>query len=369
MFPNNIRILVLPSGFPTLNSPFSGTFNRDHIDLIKRTGAFIEVIYVDFGKSNSSRRTQNYVFNHCNIPLKRRKIFYPCFFFAWFIKIFTSFLMKKPDLIIAYSQKWAGFIAGLTSVITNVPLIFVNHASKPGHRLTFRGFIDFFLAIAAHSIWFVSPAQERSFKKRFPLKQSLIMGNPIDTQFFIPLATKQPEVPKILFVGRPTYSKGIDILIDSLRILRKKDYDFHLTVLEDTTYRSNSAYKSFLEELSVTILPYVRREDYLREIQNSSFLILPSRYESFSLVLAEAISCGIPVVSTQCGGPEWFVTEKVGVLSEPDNVESFADALIYMLNNYQNYDPWKLHQHIVDRFSYDVVEEKMVHCISEILNK
>lgn len=250
-----------------------------------------------------------------------------------------------------------------------MPLIFVNHASKLGNRFTFRGFIDFFLAKAAHYIWFVSPAQEENFKKRFQLNRKLIIGNPVDTKFFVPLVLKQQEVPKILFVGRPTYSKGIDILIDSLRVLRKKEYNFHLTVLEDTTYQSNSAYKSLLEELKVTILPYVRREDYLREIQNSSFMILPSRYESFSLVLAEAISCGTPVVSTRCGGPEWFVLENVGVLSEPDNVESFTDALIYMLNNYQNYDPWKLHQHIVDRFSYDVVAEKMANCISEILNK
>jgi len=198
--------------------------------------------------------------------------------------------------------------------------------------------------------------------------RSLTIGNPIDTEFYVPSANGQARKLRILFVGRPTYFKGIDILIKSLRTLRKGQYDFQVAVIGDVAYLTK-AYRSSLEELGVTIFPYLPREEYRREVQKCSFIVAPSRYESFSLVLAEAISCGKPVVSTKCGGPEWFVAEKVGILCKPNDVESFIEGLVYMLNNYQNYDPWILHQHIVERFSYDVVAQKMINCISRVLNK
>lgn len=365
---DNIHILVLPSAFPTANHLFPGNFNRDHINVIKRTGASVEVIYVDFGNSNSSYQTQNYRFNHSNIRFKKRRILYPYYFVLWFVKISRCFLKKRPNLIIAYSQKWGGFIAGIISVVTNVPLVLVNHAVKTGNKYTFRRFIDSFLVWAAEYIWFVSPIQESCFKDIFQVPLSLVIGNPIDTEFYVPLANKPKDKTKILFVGRPSYNKGIDILIESVKALRKRHFDFTLTIVGDIALLPNE-HRYFLGEPDVTILPYLPRDEYRDEIQSSSFIALPSRYESFSLVLAEAISCGKPVVSTKCGGPEWFVKEGVGILCKPNDVESFSEGLVYMLQNYQNYDPWFLHQHIVERFSYDVMKDKMINCISGILNK
>jgi len=70
---------------------------------------------------------------------------------------------------------------------------------------------------------------------------------------------------------------------------------------------------------------------------NADFLVMNSNYETFSVVSIEAISCGIPVIITKCGGPEDFINEEVGILIEPNNQKQLEEAIIYMLDNYKNY--------------------------------
>lgn len=73
-----------------------------------------------------------------------------------------------------------------------------------------------------------------------------------------------------------------------------------------------------------------------------SFVVMNSRVETFSLICAEALACGKPVVATRCGGPEEFLSEKTGILIEPGDAAGLENALRKMIDNYAGYDPMKL---------------------------
>jgi glycosyltransferase involved in cell wall biosynthesis len=77
-------------------------------------------------------------------------------------------------------------------------------------------------------------------------------------------------------------------------------------------------------------LPDVR-EAYL----SSSVFVLPSRFEGFGLVIIEAMSCGLPVVTFDCeNGPRSIISDgKDGFLMPPFDVDAFAQRLIALTND------------------------------------
>ena len=96
-------------------------------------------------------------------------------------------------------------------------------------------------------------------------------------------------------------------------------------------------------------------EEVYESLLNSNFLVMNSNFETFSLICAEAISCGKPVVATRCGGPQEFITEETGILIEPGNHHQLVDALQQMVFRYQNYPPEKLKHFALNHFSSEIV--------------
>ena len=66
----------------------------------------------------------------------------------------------------------------------------------------------------------------------------------------------------------------------------------------------------------------LNREGVRSVMQQSHCLVVSSQLETFGVVAIEAMSCGIPVVSTRCGGPEGIINAETGVLCEENNEQS-----------------------------------------------
>ena len=99
-------------------------------------------------------------------------------------------------------------------------------------------------------------------------------------------------------------------------------------------------------------------------MQKADCFVLSSFHETFGVVLIEAMSCGTPVLSTKCGGPESIVTnDEVGILSDFD---SFGEnmALIYS----KKYNPDTIRKYAVDHFSESVIAEKLTKIYNDELN-
>ena len=102
----------------------------------------------------------------------------------------------------------------------------------------------------------------------------------------------------------------------------------------------------------------VSEERKLELLTSSDFHILNSDDEGFSVVTAEAILYGIPVIATKCGGPEDFVNETTGILIERRNLEELKQAILYMLDNSWKYNKTKLHEFGKSMFSPEVISSK-----------
>ncbi|MGG4105618.1 glycosyltransferase family 4 protein [Paenibacillus lautus] len=133
-----------------------------------------------------------------------------------------------------------------------------------------------------------------------------------------------------LFAG--DLKSGIKNLDTVLRALSEVD-DVHLLVLGNA---EKSPYPKFAEQLGISdrvhFLGY--RKNIADFMALADLFVFPSRYESFSLVILEAMASGLPVImSNRCGVVELLSDDAAIVLENPDNVQTLANALRDLSSN------------------------------------
>ena len=108
--------------------------------------------------------------------------------------------------------------------------------------------------------------------------------------------------------------------------------------------------------------------DKVRETMwKANAFVLPSYFETFGVVLIEAMATGLPVISTKCGGPEDFITSDVGYLVSPGDIEGLAKAMINLLDNYSSFDSIEISKIIRNKFSYEAVASSLSNIYNKIL--
>ncbi len=107
--------------------------------------------------------------------------------------------------------------------------------------------------------------------------------------------------------------------------------------------------------------------EVLKIINNCSFLVINSITETFSVVTAEALMAGKPVVVTRCGGPEYFVNGTNGILIKPGNKKELKAALEKMIEEHKNYDPQRLKKSVEQKFSANIIGIRLKKIYDKIL--
>lgn len=150
------------------------------------------------------------------------------------------------------------------------------------------------------------------------------------------IAAASPLTEKrVISIGRYAYDKGNDLLLKAWAKVEKVSADWSLDIYG---MGDREPYRQLMEQLHLDpircrlngSLPDVR-EAYL----SSSVFVLPSRFEGFGLVIIEAMSCGLPVVTFDCeNGPRSIISDgKDGFLMPPFDVDAFAQRLIALTND------------------------------------
>ncbi len=145
--------------------------------------------------------------------------------------------------------------------------------------------------------------------------------------------TYRTQVKKILFAGQVNWWKGLDILIKALG--KTKHSGLHLDVAG--TYESESRYFRFLKKLihnngledSVTFHGNLSPEMLSGLYYNADIFVMPSHYETYGIVLVEAMSYGLPIIASTIPSAKAIIKENInGLLFEKGNPDALAKALI-----------------------------------------
>lgn len=142
-----------------------------------------------------------------------------------------------------------------------------------------------------------------------------------------------------LAIGRYTKQKGFDILIDAWHIVHNYHPDWKLKIVGDGEEKSAYEKKIYDYGLSEIIELCPPKSNIIEEYNNSNVFILSSRYEGFCLVLIEAMTVGLPVISFACKtGPKEVVINGSGILVEPENKNELAKTIVRFIESPESWD-------------------------------
>ena len=177
--------------------------------------------------------------------------------------------------------------------------------------------------------------------------------------------------PSIFFVGRLVKFKGVDILIKSLQIVTEVYPNIHLYIAGNGP--QGRKLKSLATKLNVhneiTFLNFLSEDEKLKMFKSADIFAVPSRIETFGIVVLEALASGIPVVASNVGGiPQILGNGKYGVLAKAGDPEDFAKKIITLIKNksLRNELSEKGKQRVKD-YSWDDIASKTIELYSSIL--
>lgn len=167
------------------------------------------------------------------------------------------------------------------------------------------------------------------------LKNVEIVPNGVDTDRFRPIGQIGPISPIVLFVGgldRAHYFKGVDVLLNAMNIIKDKSV---CKIIGDGNLRSK--YENIAGP-NVEFLGIVPNEQMPEYYQQATVVVVPSieRVECFSIVAAEAQSCGIPVIVSDFPGARVTIENgRTGYVTRPGDPEELANRIQELLDNPQ----------------------------------
>jgi len=268
----------------------------------------------------------------------------------------------RPDVIHAHIYE-AGVPASLIGKLCGIPVVVTEHYSAFLRKSLTRGELRkaSFAFRSARWVLPVSAALQRGIEGHGIAARFQVVPNVVDVALFAPLARQREthDPRRLLFVGTLVPIKGVSYLLQALVQLRQEhpDTSWEMDIVGNGPQRE--AYERQAAELglagSVTFHDAKAKSEIAAFMGRADLLVLPSLAETFSVVVAEALTAGLPVLATACGGPQEIITADAGLLVPPRDADALCAGLSRMLENLHEYSGQCISQHAVDRFSPQVV--------------
>lgn len=162
------------------------------------------------------------------------------------------------------------------------------------------------------------------------LKNISVIPNFINS---IPNIQAQLANKRVISVGRADFQKGFDILIDAWKFVHDSHPDWELNIIGGGEKQHlYDQIKELKLSKSIKLLPPTK--DIGKEYANSSLYVMSSRYEGLPLVLLEAMSFGLPIVSFDCPcGPKDILKPTYSTLVKSGDIRALANAIIEWISD------------------------------------
>lgn len=138
----------------------------------------------------------------------------------------------------------------------------------------------------------------------------------------------------VLAVGRLAHQKGFDLLLLAWKKVSLANPDWHLIIVGEGEKRYELENFIVNNQLSSSVTLIGNTNDVSKYYEKADIFCLSSRFEGFGMVLVEALSFGLPIVSFDCeSGPSEILEGTRSILVPPEDVDKLAFSLIELINS------------------------------------
>lgn len=142
---------------------------------------------------------------------------------------------------------------------------------------------------------------------------------------------------RLLFLSNLIRGKGILIILEALKILKAEKYIVHLLVVGeefDVTYAQiREIMKQYGIEEQVSLEGAKYGDEKYRVISSSDVLLLPSDYDTFGLVLLEAMQYGVPCIASNVGAMPEVLSQGSGLVMPELTAKYLADCIVFLADH------------------------------------
>lgn len=378
----SLKVLFLCEWYPNRNDAYNGLFIHNHAKAVADY-CKVTVIYVGIDKTLISKnydiddKTENnlriiriyYKNTYTGVDLLDKAIKAYRYFNALYkgLKIYQK-AYARPHIIHVNIVGRAAAIAFILKKLKKIPYIVTEHwtgylPQSGKFRGLFKRYFTKLIINNANTVTTVSNNLRKCMLAHNLNGNYEIVPNVVNTDINVPKKYSQ-KIIALNISDLVDEMKNISGLINVVAAVVSSRPEFELHILGQGPDREKL--EKFASELNllnknVFFFNYVPHEKVCEIIASSSFLIVNSRYETFSVVATEALACGIPVLTTRCGGPEEFINEENGMVIPPDNPEELVKGILWMSENYQTFSEEKLKSFVQLNFSRQVVAAKFLN--------
>lgn len=374
-----MHILLLPSWYPETPSDLNGIFFRQQAQALQRSGLQVGVLAPQFRSMRgqpASLFSLNYgqkIYTEANIPTytHRSMDFFPRVPFIdrarWLRAgktLWQRYLAQhgKPDVIHAHCINYGGILAHHIHQQTGIPYLITEHSSTYARGLIRSWQQAAMQQAVAHAA--TRLAVSRAFcallTQFYPNSTWDYLPNmlsPLFSEAFAPTPKASQEPFIFCSVAHLNANKGFEELLRAFAQVRHTYPQCQLHIGGAGTMLAPLQQLANTLQLGDTVrfLGALNPEAVRDMMRQSHAFVLASRVETFGIVWIEALSQGLPVVATRCGGAESIVTTDNGLLVPVNDVGALAQAMQQMVAHAAHYSPTHLRQQCLAEFSETAV--------------
>lgn len=350
-----MRVLVIPTWYPNGEDKLMGVYHKEFTYALNNYGIKADMLFIDrqrlsnpfkylFMKKKEIDKETNY-----NVYIYKLLNLSPISFklgINRYVKkldyAFKDYLKhnEKPDLIHAHVTVPAGYAACIIGKKYNIPVIVTEHCGNLERFYkndSLKKYGNFVLKNSTYST--VS-----KYMKDIVLKytnECYIIPNLVDTTpFNNDIVRKRNNVFKLVSVCALREGKRLDIAFKAIKKLKEQNIKIHLDVIGDGFYENY--YKQVCDELNlhkeITFLGRKNKFEIAEILKKENALLISSELESFGIPGIEAMTSGLPIISTDCLGPAEYINSKVGVICKVNDVDDMTNKIKYLIDHYEKYD-------------------------------
>jgi glycosyltransferase involved in cell wall biosynthesis len=173
----------------------------------------------------------------------------------------------------------------------------------------------------------VSALQERHLRALAPAGRYEIVPDIVDVDAFVPLGAGVPAAPRrnVLAVSNLIPRKGVDILVEAVRLLVSEKRDVALTVVGEGEERSKLEAQA--RGLPVELVGRRDRGQIAELLRGAHVFAMPTLGDPFAIAAVEAMAAGLPVVVTSAAGCADFIEPLGARIVPPADPVALRDAL------------------------------------------